>query len=132
MAAPANAGGQAQDRNSLGDTEGFRAELADLAGWRTGCSLGEDSFSSKNFAEHAMKAHTLHQAPVAVEASVNRGRNVFGRFLRAVSEYVAAGRKAKAAEQIYMHMSSLSDSELERHGISRGDIARYIHDRLYK
>ena len=40
-------------------------------------------------------------------------------------------RRAKAAENVYSHLSAMSDDELAHAGLRRSEIATYVRRRLY-
>jgi hypothetical protein len=49
----------------------------------------------------------------------------------AVSRYVIEYRSAKAAQELYRHLSSLSDAELARRGLERRQLPQLVRDRCY-
>jgi hypothetical protein len=49
----------------------------------------------------------------------------------AVLIYLIEYRRAKAAEETFARLSSLSDAELAKHGIERGQISQFVRERLY-
>jgi hypothetical protein len=45
-----------------------------------------------------------------------------------IAEYAAICREEMAAAALYQELRSLSDAELERRGVARGDLARHVRD----
>ena len=55
----------------------------------------------------------------------------FERTVGAAVVYMIEYRKAKAAEDLYKHLSRLSDEELAVWGLDRRYLAQFIRQRLY-
>ena len=65
-------------------------------------------------------------------------RIFFGLLLRSlmllrgpVSRYVIEYRNAKAAQELYRHLSRLSDAELAKRGLDRRQLPQLVKDRRY-
>ena len=54
----------------------------------------------------------------------------FGSHAGKVAMYLAAYRQAKAAQEMHEKLSRMSDADLARIGIARGDIMRHVRDQL--
>jgi hypothetical protein len=53
-----------------------------------------------------------------------------GRITGAVVAHIVAHRKAKAAEELYRHLSRLSDAELAARGLDRRQLPQLMVERL--
>ena len=45
--------------------------------------------------------------------------------------YLVEHRKAQVADELYTHLSGLSDAELARRGLKRQDLPQFIKEHLY-
>jgi hypothetical protein len=68
-------------------------------------------------------------APTLLHQTAPPHARVWGfvkRTSMALGVYFASWRDAWIAAAIYQHLSRLSDAELERRGIARGDMGRHV------
>jgi len=62
--------------------------------------------------------------------TLDRARHYAGRFATRVVEFIDARADAYAAACLYEELSKLSNAELERRGIQRGELHRCIFETL--
>jgi hypothetical protein len=55
----------------------------------------------------------------------------FARSPRAMLDYVIEYRRAKAAAELHAHLSRLSDAELARRDLTRGQLAQHMREQHY-
>ncbi len=55
----------------------------------------------------------------------------FERSIGTARTYLSEQRKAKAAEDLYQHLSGLSDAELARRGLDRDQLAHFVREHFY-
>jgi len=70
-------------------------------------------------------------APYGASSPANSLVGWLNRARQVVLACFAEQRRAKAAEEIYLHLSRLSDAELARRGLERARLADVVRERLY-
>jgi hypothetical protein len=80
-----------------------------------------------------MQSHgSTHAAPAPIGWTFRQVRDQARRLGARVVEFIDAGADAYAATALYAELSRLSDAELERRGIPRGDLHRCIFETVTK
>lgn len=79
-----------------------------------------------------MKAYRSGRLQLAQPASgfVENVLNTLARFAAAASAYLVAYRSAQAAAHLHERLSVMSDADLERIGLTRGEICEQVRRRL--
>jgi hypothetical protein len=73
--------------------------------------------------------HT-HTAPVLIGWTFPRVRDQAKRLAARIVEFIDARADAHAVAALYAELSRLSEAELERRGIPRGDLHRCVFETL--
>jgi hypothetical protein len=80
-----------------------------------------------------MQSHgNTHAAPAPIGWTFPHVREQARRLAARIVEFIDARADAYAATALYAELSRLSDAELERRGIPRGDLHRCIFEAVTK
>jgi hypothetical protein len=80
-----------------------------------------------------MRNHSTAPAPSSLMAPLHTRAWRGAKLIAAkIATYVACWRQAYAAAALYDELYKVSDAELERRGIARGELHRHLAERLSK